>query len=168
VNWEAFCAIGERVGAIAVIVTIAYLAIQVRQNTSALRSAATLGATDEATHIYHTLSTDPELAMIFVRGSAVFDELNDSQVARFYSFYMLIMFSVQNWYFQTRDGLIEESLLASWTRLMQQAATAPGVQQFWNDRRFVFAQEFQAWMEAEVFGKASEAVYKPLGVGEKL
>jgi len=165
VNWEAFGAIGEVVGAIAVVFTIAYLAIQVRQNTLALRSAATLGATDEVTHIYHTLSTDPELAMIFVRGSAVFDELNDSQVARFHSFYMMISFSAQNWYFQTRDGLIEESLLASWTRLMQQAATAPGFQRFWHDRRFVFAPEFQKWIEAEVFGKASKVVYKPLGVG---
>jgi len=166
-NWEAFGAIGEVVGAIAVIVTIAYLAIQVRQNTAALRSAATLGATEEATQIYHTLCTDPDLAMLFVKGHAVFDELDDSQVARFYSFYMMIIFSVQNWYFQTRDGLIEESLLASWTRLMQQAVTAAGFQQFWNDRRFVFALEFQKWMEAEVFGKASEAVYKPLGVRQK-
>ena len=35
-NWEAMGAIGEVVGAIAVVLTLAYLAIQVRQNSNAL------------------------------------------------------------------------------------------------------------------------------------
>ena len=35
-NWEALGAIGEVVGAIAVVLTLAYLAIQVRQNSNAL------------------------------------------------------------------------------------------------------------------------------------
>ena len=35
-NWEAIGALGEVVGAIAVVLTLAYLAIQVRQNSNAL------------------------------------------------------------------------------------------------------------------------------------
>mgnify|MGYP003300637055 CR=1 FL=1 len=35
-NWEAMGAIGEVVGAIAVVLTLAYLAIQVRQNSNPL------------------------------------------------------------------------------------------------------------------------------------
>ena len=40
VNWEAVSAIGEIVGAIAVVVTLAYLAVQIRQNTQVARSTA--------------------------------------------------------------------------------------------------------------------------------
>ena len=36
-NWEAIGAIGEVMGALVVIVTLGYLAIQIRQNTRALR-----------------------------------------------------------------------------------------------------------------------------------
>ena len=39
-NWEALGAIGELAGAIGVIATLGYLAIQIRQNTSAVQSAA--------------------------------------------------------------------------------------------------------------------------------
>ena len=39
-NWDAIGAIGEIVGAIAVIVTIGYLALQMRRNTRSVRSAA--------------------------------------------------------------------------------------------------------------------------------
>ena len=35
-NWEAFGAIGEGVGAIGVILTLGFLALQIRQNTKGL------------------------------------------------------------------------------------------------------------------------------------
>ena len=39
-NWEAIGAVAEALGAIGVIVTLAYLATHMKQNTRALRSAA--------------------------------------------------------------------------------------------------------------------------------
>jgi hypothetical protein len=41
-NWAAIGAIGEIVGAVAVVVTLAYLAIQVRQNTRMMQREAHL------------------------------------------------------------------------------------------------------------------------------
>ena len=35
-NWDAFGAIGENVGALAVVLTLVYLSIQVRENTRAV------------------------------------------------------------------------------------------------------------------------------------
>ena len=166
-NWEAISAIGELVGAIAVIVTIGYLAIQIRQNTSALRAVATQGVTDEAASIYQTLCTDPELATIAVRGWNAIDELNNSETARFYAYNMMTLFYLQNWYFQTRDGHIEVDLLASWTRILQQMVTTQGFQRFWNDRKMIFAPEFQRYVDDEAIGKASETAFKPLGVTAK-
>ena len=46
-NWDALGAIGEIVGALGVIATLAYLAVQVRQNTGAIRGA-TLNAVTQA------------------------------------------------------------------------------------------------------------------------
>jgi hypothetical protein len=41
-NWEALGAIGEMVGAVAVVVTLGYLAVQIRQNTRSVRAASRL------------------------------------------------------------------------------------------------------------------------------
>jgi hypothetical protein len=38
INWEAVGAIGEIVGAVAVVLTLGYLAVQIRQNTNASRA----------------------------------------------------------------------------------------------------------------------------------
>ncbi len=39
-NWEALGAIGETLGAVAVLITLGYLAIQVRQSTQAMKASA--------------------------------------------------------------------------------------------------------------------------------
>jgi len=46
-NWEAIGAIGEVLGALGVIVTLVYLAFQIRQNTSALKLNAEQSAVNE-------------------------------------------------------------------------------------------------------------------------
>lgn len=43
-NWDAIGAVGEILGALAVVATLAYLAIQMKQNSASLRIAAILSA----------------------------------------------------------------------------------------------------------------------------
>ena len=117
-NWEALAAVSELVGAVAVVVTLAYVAIQIRQNTSALRSTATQGAHDQASGLYDLLATDGTLAEIFARGLTAPDSLSVEETARFFSLSMGFMFRYQNWYLQTRSDLIDEDLLENWARVL--------------------------------------------------
>ena len=55
-NWDAIGALGEIVGAIAVVVTLAYLAIQIQQNTRMMRREAHL---DRTRHIADPLIDSP-------------------------------------------------------------------------------------------------------------
>lgn len=166
-NWEAIGAIGEIVGAITVVVTVGYLALQIRQNTAALRSTATQGASEQAADIYHTLSTDAELAMIFVRGSEAPDDLSDSEMARYFAFFQYAFFNYQNWYVQTRDRVIDGSLLSSWGRVLAGIYPSPGFRRFWEQRSYIFSPEFREFMETEVFVQEGDPNYRPLGVGQK-
>jgi hypothetical protein len=57
-NLEQFANVAEIVGMIMVIVSLIYLNIQVRQNTTMLRSTATQGATDQLVGMYNSLISD--------------------------------------------------------------------------------------------------------------
>jgi len=57
-NWDAIGAIGETIGAIAVVVSILYLAIQIRSNTRATKASASFDAT-------HSWATSNEQAPQF-------------------------------------------------------------------------------------------------------
>jgi hypothetical protein len=163
VNWDALGAISDFVGAIAVVVTLGYLAIQVRQNTSALRSTATQGAHDESAAVYDLLSGDATLADIFVRGLTSPEELTSTETARFFSVSMAYMFRYQNWYLQTRSGFIEKELLESWGRVLRQLSGTPGFQEFWRQRAHIFADEFVRYLEQGVLSSEPDPNYRPLG-----
>ena len=53
-NWDAIGAIGEVVGALAVFITLGYLAVQIRQNTKAVRATAL----EQRGRIYFLLESD--------------------------------------------------------------------------------------------------------------
>jgi len=163
-NWEAIGAIGEVVGAVAVLATLIYLARQIHQYTSALRSTATQAAHDQAANVYYLLCSDPEMAGIFRRGTLAPDELNDDELARLNAFHSLTQFYLQNWYMQTRAQLMDDTLLSSWSSITAGVSATPGFRQFWEQRRHVYSPVFREWMETEVFPRAVEETYNPLGV----
>jgi len=163
-NWEALGAISDFLAAIAVIITLGYLALQIRQNTKALKSTATQGAHDQSAAVYDTLANAPELGDVFVRGLDTPDTLSAAETARLYAFLMATMFRFQNWHLQTRSGLIERELLESWTRVLRQVSGTTGFQEFWRQRKHIFAPDFVENLEQEVFLSERDPSYSPLGV----
>ena len=67
-NWDALGAISETIGAIAVIVTLAYLAVQIRQNTRATQTASHHAITDSLNLGNIAVAQDAELAQIWITG----------------------------------------------------------------------------------------------------
>jgi len=64
-NWDALGAISETIGAIAVIVTLAYLAVQIRQNTRATQTASHHAITDSLNLGNIAMAQDAELCQIW-------------------------------------------------------------------------------------------------------
>ncbi len=60
-------AIGEFIGAIVVVVTLIYLAIQMRQNTNVLKLNTARSVTEELQEMFSVLASNQELAEIFVK-----------------------------------------------------------------------------------------------------
>jgi len=49
-NWEAMSAIGEATGAVAVVVTLFYVALQIRQNTRSIQASTLQAFVDDDLH----------------------------------------------------------------------------------------------------------------------
>ena len=66
-NWDALAAIGEIIGALAVVVTLGYLAIQVRHSVNVSEATAFKGSTQGFMSTQSAL-LDSEKARLFIRG----------------------------------------------------------------------------------------------------
>jgi hypothetical protein len=129
-NWEAIGAIGEVVGALAVIATLLYLAVQIRQNTKAIRST-TLTAITEHKHFELRWSSDIATAWrksLTDPGSLTPDEswqvaewLTSSFVAR------------QNEFFQHKQGLIDDDTWEASEKIIKLAVSGDWARNWWNE-----------------------------------
>lgn len=82
-NWEAIAAIGQLVGALAVLITLIYLAIQIRQNTAAVATATYEGTMTGFNDINVVVAGNPALASLLDRGCQDPESLNTDEVVQF-------------------------------------------------------------------------------------
>ena len=67
-NWEAIGAVGEAVGAAGVIVSLLYLAVQIRGDAREKRASRTHDRSVSTGNLLLTIANNPELSEIFSRG----------------------------------------------------------------------------------------------------
>ena len=74
-NWDAIGAVGEIIGAAGVIITLAYLATQIRQNTNQLKGEAISSINDTEIVLTKELRGDHDLFVLIIRGTSVWGAL---------------------------------------------------------------------------------------------
>lgn len=86
-NWNALGAVGEIVGAVAVVVSLVYLAIQIRFSARTARSEAVRTAIKEHQG-YALLHLQPEIASLFRRGLHSFKDLDADEKVQFNAYWV--------------------------------------------------------------------------------
>ncbi len=81
-NWEAIGAIGETVGAIAVFVTLVYLAAQIRHATRIATASSEIEIRNGYGDLNQAIYGDEELAELFVKAQSSDAQLNPTDQTR--------------------------------------------------------------------------------------
>jgi heme/copper-type cytochrome/quinol oxidase subunit 1 len=114
-NWEAIAAIGELIGAVAVVVTLIYLAAQIRHNTKTTKAATRQAISDSAITPAQNFFTDSEFRKALnenINGK----ELNPDQFL-YLQAYCYTNFRVwENIHYQYRAGMLSDEELASFRK----------------------------------------------------
>jgi hypothetical protein len=82
-NWEAISAIGQIVGATAVLITLIYLAIQLRQNTAAVATSTYESTMTGFNDINVIVASHPGLASLLDRGCQNPESLTKKEIVQF-------------------------------------------------------------------------------------
>ncbi len=142
-------AIGEFVGAIAVVVTLIYLAFQMRQNTNALKLNTAGSVTEELQEMFALLASNQELAEIFVTASQE-SSLQGAERVRFNTFTHNLVRVYENAFLQWRAGVIDPAHWEGMTRMMIDVTSMAAFQTYWLDRKHWVSEGFQKYMETNV------------------
>jgi hypothetical protein len=129
---------GEFVGAIAVVFTLGYLAVQIRQSNR-LEVAESIRTTTQS-YVTAILQVDPP---VFRKAMVDFDGLSGNDQMKVHNYLIALFLIAQTEVKLSERGLGELSdyppVLASWTR-------APGIQKWWSMVGPSFKPDFHAYI----------------------
>ncbi len=145
--------IGEFLSSIAVLVSLIYLAVQIKHNTAAAQTSTYQSVVSDFGALNRAMARTPDLAMLFVNAMEDFGSLSASEKARVSQLYFSSFHYFENMYYQNQKGYLENEVWEGWKRLMLTYHSRPGFQAWWVLRRDVFSKSFVEFLSKEKLDK---------------
>ena len=149
-NWDAIGALSEMIGAIAVVITLVYLAIQIRQNTRAIRLDTGHDVAEEYRDIFALMAQKEGLAELVHRAAIDHESIVGADKVRYYALNSNFIRALENAYFQFNEQALDQKHWSGMKRMLTDYAQLPAFREYWPNRKHWFSKEFQAFMEREI------------------
>ena len=148
-NWEAISAIGQLVGALAVVISLIYLANQVRSNARETRLAAMRSTLDFLNRFTQQIAEHADLAELRHRGFKDFESLEGADRARFGSYMHGLFRTIETVYYQHLEGHVDPRVWRGLEVVTREVNAQPGVQAWWRSRSHWFDEEFAKFINQQ-------------------
>ena len=152
-NLNDLANIGDFLGGIGVVISLLYLAIQIRQNTNAQRSNSRLGTTRTMTDWFSIVMADAELVRIFNDGFLGTDSLSTADRSRFIWMVAALTSRMDEMFSQYKAGLIDEELWNEYRGTMASFLENRIIKEWWDSGVAVFGRDFRVEIESTASDK---------------
>jgi hypothetical protein len=142
--------IGEFVGALGVVASLVYLAVQIRQNTRSVRTSTYHEAMRDFADAIDQLGRDAELTRIWYSGMADIESLSREERQRFATYLTSVLRRYENLLYQTQHGTLD---VAAWVGIREQARyvfSQPGTRVWWDQAQNLFNPELRDFIENDL------------------
>jgi hypothetical protein len=138
--------LGEFIGGVAVLVTLIYLALQIRQNTNTTNASADLEAAKLMANWHARVSDNAALADLWDGAAADSQDMNEDERRRFLWFIAEYFFIAEGLWRQNRRGLLSNDSWLPHTWLLHTLVRNPTVKGWWDARMSPLSLEFRAYV----------------------
>ena len=146
-NWDAIGAIAEASSAFGVIISLLYLAIQIRSQNKESHLNAVNGMTSQWNAFMGDMATNSGLAHIWSIGLHDFDVLEASEQVQLSTHFNRIFRIYESMFRQNQAGRLDPQLWEGLTNSMADFAKSPGVRSWWPKRRHWYAEDFRVYIQ---------------------
>ena len=142
--------LGEFIGGLAVIATLIYLAVQIRQNSKLLRASVEQTTRSDSTAILNLMAASTENASVYHRGLTDSAVMSPEERTHFYLLLAANFYHFQQAYAAHQDGIQSEETWNTQWQALQFYASQPGVRTWWKQQgRRLIAVESKFWHLAD-------------------
>lgn len=145
-NWDAISGIGELVGATAVVVSILYLAVQVKQNSTHVRSSGYQATAQSTMQMLEHLASNPGSLKIFHQAQESYDSLNEDDQLLARTLFLELFVMYEGLFYQYKDRVVDPDIWEGRRKMMLNLLQMPGVASWWETWRHIFGAKFQSYV----------------------
>ncbi len=144
-NWDAISAVSETMAAVGVIITLIYLAAQIRESNKTNTAVALQHTAAKSQDRLIAVASNPSLAAIFGKSFNELDETQQSQA----KFFMRALFQdLHDQYRQSELGFVPDaSLILSTKRIVNLNNTWDCLDEIFIQMKQTFESDFCDWFE---------------------
>jgi hypothetical protein len=143
VTWEAIGAVGEMVGAFGVVLSLLYLATQIRLSRKQSQLEATRTLVEAVNSFTDGLAQFPELTDVYLRGLQDFASLSSEERVRFSSLVGRLMRTYEQMLQHDSGKTLHSGIWSSTERSLIDIFGYPGMQDWWETRKHWYGATFQ-------------------------
>jgi len=147
--------LGEFIGGVAVLVTLIYLAVQVREGRRELRLQSEFGLADRLAQAAFQYSLSPDLARSIENSMIAPESLSEEDRRSATRIIVAFFHGVDAMYIRYPEGVISPEAWAPQERIVTGLLQSPFTQRWWSTQQnLAFSDRFRAFVEGKLAGSS--------------
>lgn len=146
-NWDFAAVIAQIIGALAVVVSLIYLAQQIRAQTRESRLNATRELAQDFRNLVAEVSREDDLFALFRRSLNDYDGLDEEERARIHMYFYSRIFGLhEQVHLHLKHKNIDTMFLESIQNRFSELIQTQGFKAWWRRNSYIYTQEFQEYI----------------------
>jgi hypothetical protein len=142
--------IGDFLGGVAVIITLLYLALQIRKQSAVAKLEATRALAGEQSLALSQIIEDKEICQIYLCGIRDYTSLPDDDRMRLSLCFLRLFRAMEQQYLHVRLGNLNGTYFTSLQKTFMEFLSFPGVQEWWRLSCHMFEDSFCEEVEKDI------------------
>jgi hypothetical protein len=140
--------VAEIVGAIAVVISVVYLAFQIAESNKELKSQTHFNALTLGQRPIEIELENAELASIINRGYVEPDQLSDDEWYRFTQYQLIAINAWEYYFYENSKGTLPRELWIGANAYYEtHIMTKPGLRRYWSEFQHIYAEPFHSYVQ---------------------
>lgn len=140
--------VAEIIGAVAIVVSLIHVSMEVSDNTRAIRSAAVNDASTGMQSWYMMVGGSEQASRVFYNGVRDPESLTEEELFQFFMAAHAAILAFQNAFEMASEGTLDEDVKRSITMSLLASRNSPGFKLYWSQRSDYFTPEFRAFVDS--------------------
>ena len=149
-SWDAIGAISETIGAIAVVISLIYVAVQINKNTNLAKSEYHTTSVSGSARFHHWKSANEVNARIYATGMNDFRSLNLHERVILDGVLLDLVLMFRDIQEAHERGFMELDTYDAWVRFVGANLGMPGGKMWWEQARGLFLERVQSAIDTGI------------------